>query len=210
MATVQSPSDQRMVLYQVSWDTYEHLLKNYENSSAPRFTYDRGTLEIMSPLPKHERLAWAAERLIEAVLALLGLEYDNLRTTTFKRQDLETGFEPDACFYTQHEAEIRGKERIDLHVDPPPDLVVEIDITHPSIDKMPIYARLGVPEVWRHDGEKLQILLLQGSEYVEAGASRALPVVRAGEATRLLAESNGLGRAAWLERLRQCVSSKSG
>ena len=98
-----------------------------------------------------------------------------LGSTTFNREDLERGFEPDASFYIRNEALIRGKRRIDLNVDPPPDLVIEVDITSPSLDKFPIYARPGVPEVWRYDGERLTIYELRSEEFVEVAVSKILP-----------------------------------
>ena len=95
-----------------------------------------------------------------AVAEELGIEAEDLGSTTFRREDLERGFEPDSCFYIQNEKEIRGNVRIDPAVDQPPDLVIEIDITSPSLNKLPIYARMGVPEVWRYDGERMAILVL--------------------------------------------------
>ena len=202
MATAQVVREQRIVLSHVCWETYERLLADHENSSAPRFTYDRGALEIMSPLPRHERF----NRLIELLLATsaeeLGVEMYSLGSTTFRRVDLDRGFEADSCYYVQNEAVIRGKDLIDTRTDPPPDLVVEIEITHPSIPKLPIYAQFGVPEVWRYDGERLVILVLEGSEYVQSTNSRAIPAIAAQAVSELLADSTGLGNSAWLRRVR--------
>jgi Uma2 family endonuclease len=97
---------------------------------------------------------------------------------------------------------VQGKERIDLHVDPPPDLVIEIDITHPSIDKLPIYAQIQVPEVWRYDGERLEILVLRGDEYTATPRSQVLPAVTAEALTTLLPASIGVGDIAWIQRAR--------
>src|SRR5207247_2926721 len=130
------------VLHGVSWKTYECFLADFENRSAPRFTYDRGTLEIMSPREEHERSNRTLALLVEVVTEERGLEIDSLGSTTFKREDVGRGFEPDSCFYVQNAERVRGKERIDLAIDPPPDLVIEIDITHPSMDNLPIYAPL--------------------------------------------------------------------
>src|SRR5947209_15786668 len=100
------PLEQMVVLRSVSWDTYERLLADHRDSSAPRFTYDRGALEIMSPLPEHEKYNRAIAALVEVVAEARGLDFENLGSTTFRRDDLQRGFEPDSCFYIQHELAI--------------------------------------------------------------------------------------------------------
>jgi len=202
MAVAQSVQEQRIILYNIGWDTYERLLRDHATTSAPRFAYDRGTLEIMSPLPEHERFNRAIQLLVPIVVEEMGAEVYSLGSTTFNREDLLRGFEPDSCFYLQNAARVRGKARIDLHVDPAPDLVVEIDITHPSLDKLPIYARLGVPEVWRYDGARLEILTLENDGYTTRSSSRALPAVTAAALTTLLLRSMGVGDIAWMRSVR--------
>jgi Uma2 family endonuclease len=132
----------------------------------------------------------------------LGLEAEDLGSTTFRRADLARGFEPDSCFYVQHEGAIRGRGRLDLADDPPPDLVIEIDITNPSLDKLPLYARLGVPEVWRYDGRALTLLRLDDGTHREAPVSGVLPGVASVDLNRLVAEGQAPGRTAWLRRVR--------
>src|SRR5439155_7660604 len=149
MSVVNRPSTDRVIVRNVSWETYERLLKDLENSSLPRLAYDHGVLEIMSPHLEHESANRALAAIIEITLEELDLDFINAGSTTFKREDLERGFEPDSCFYVQRAAQIAGKKRLDLTADPPPDLVLEIDITHPSLDKLSIFAAAGVPEVWR-------------------------------------------------------------
>ena len=140
--------EERVVLRNVSWRTYECLLKDYENRSAPRLAFYKGVLEIMSPLIPHERTNRALDSLVEAVLEEWGREYDNLGSTTFRRQDQEQGFEPDTCFYIAHAAAVRGKDALDLPGgDPAPDLVIEIDHTHSSIPRLPLMAAFGVGPV---------------------------------------------------------------
>jgi Uma2 family endonuclease len=202
MATVLWPPDQKVVLGNVSWEFYEGLLADHQESSAPRFTYDRGTLEIMSPLPEHEEDNRALASLVENVAVEWRMSFRNLGSTTFKREDLGRGFEPDSCFYLQNAERIRGKTRIDLTVDPPPDLVIEIDITHTSLDKLPIYAALGVPEVWRYSGNRLSILALEGGTYQEREESLALPRVTAAALTGLLRESQEMDPPDWILRVR--------
>ena len=122
---------------------------------------------------------------------------------TLKREDIEAGVEPDSSFYIGIEPLIRGKEEVDLSTDPPPDLVIEVDITNSSLDKLPVYARFGVPEVWRYAGGKLEIRVLVGGRYAESAESLVLPGVRADELTRLLEESGRTGSVAWARRVRE-------
>lgn len=203
MQTVQAPPEQRIILSNISWETYERLLADHENSSAPRFTYDRGMLEIMSPNPEHEE---ANRQLAQIVLILAEERSINVRglgSTTFRREDLERGFEPDSCFYIRNEERVRGKKRIDLTVDPPPDLVIEVDITSPSLGKFPTYARLGVPEVWRYDGEKLSIHQLAGDAgYAEVRRSVVLPDLTTDVLTRFVSRSAILDWLSWVREVR--------
>ncbi len=210
METIKSPAEQKVLLSNVSWGTYERLLKDHQNSSAPRFTFDRGMLEIMSPSPEHEKLNRRIAQLVLAVTEEMDIEAEDFGSTTFRREDLERGFEPDSCFYIQNEEQVRGKDRIDLAFDPPPDLVIEIDITSPSINKLPIYARLGVPEVWRYDGGKLEILKLENDEYVESTESVALPSLTSSVLSQLVERSKSLRRTVWLREVREKVRGLSG
>jgi Uma2 family endonuclease len=199
MATVLDRAEERLILHNVSWVTYEHLLSDFLDSSAPRFTYDQGTLEIMSPLAEHEEANRSLNLLVEMVAAVYRVRLRNLGSTTFKREDQERGFEPDSSFYVQNVERIRGRTRIDLTVDPPPDLVIEIDITHSSLNKLPIYAAFGVPEVWRYEGERLRILILEAGSYQEADHSMALPVLSATAISRLIEESKTMERFEWVQ-----------
>jgi Uma2 family endonuclease len=203
MAAIGSTQEQRVVLKNISWETYQRLLADHENSSAPRFTYDRGVLEIMSPLPQHERYKRAIESLMDVLALERGIGIDSsFGSTTFRRAESGRGFEPDACFYIQHAPMVRGKERLDLDSDPPPDIVVEIEITSPAIDKLPIYAQFGVPEVWRYNGDRLQMLGLQSGQYVERDSSNALPGLAVEDISRILEESKSIERVQWLRRVR--------
>lgn len=209
METVKTPAEQRVVLHNIGWNTYERLLADHENYSAPRFTYDRGELEIMSPSPEHEAYNRSIALLVEILAAELGTDVYDLGSTTFRREDLERGFEPDSCFYIENEERVRGKARIDLAVDPPPDLVIEIDITSPSFSKLPIYAQIGVPEVWRYDGERLKILVLEGSEYVETTESTVVPPVTSNVLSNFMEKSTTTKRTVWLEAVREWARNDS-
>jgi Uma2 family endonuclease len=202
METVKIPSEQRTVLHNISWETYEHLLADHWDSSSPRFAYDQGELEIMSPSPEHEAYNRSLALLVEFLAAELSIDVYDLGSTTFRREDLGCSFEPGSCFYIQNEEQIRGKDRIDLSVDPPPDLVIEIDITSPSFSKLPIYAQIGVPEVWRYDGKRLAILVLEGSDYAETSGSTALPPVTSNALTDFVEKSKTTMRTVWLKKVR--------
>ncbi len=203
METVKSPPEQRVLLRNVSWETYERLLAEREESRVPRFAYDRGMLEIMSSSAEHERIAYFVALLVGVLAEEMNINAYGVGSTSFKREDIERGFEPDACFYIRNEERIRGKPRIDLSADPPTDLVIEVDITSPSLDKFPIYARSGVHEVWRYDGTRATIFLLEEGEYVEAGESVALPSLTSDVLTLFVQESTSLGSTVWLRRVRE-------
>lgn len=163
MGNVLTLPEERVVLPNVSWETYERLLSDHVEASAPRFTFDRGRLEIMSPSSEHEEYKQALTLLVEELADGLGMDIRNLGSTTFKRSQLERGFEADACFYVQSAEAMRGKTPIDPAVDPAPDLVIEVEITTSTLNKLAIYAAFRVPEVWRYNGAKLVVLLLSGA-----------------------------------------------
>lgn len=164
----------------------------------------------MSPLPEHEKINRRIAQLVTILAEEIDIESEDLGSTTFRRRDLQRGFEPDSCFYIQNEERIRGKARIDLTVDPPPDLVIEIDITSPSLNKFPIYARLGVPEVWRYDGARIAIFELEGGEYAERAESLALPSLTGEVLSRFVAEGLTLGRRAWMQKVREWARGRGG
>lgn len=204
-----SPAEQKVILHNASWGTYERLMDERGESRVPRFAYDRGELEVMSPSTEHESAAYFLGLLVAVFAEEANRDVYGAGSTTFKREDLDRGFEPDACFYVQNEERVRGKPRIDLGIDPPPDLVVEIDITSPSLSKFPIYARIGVPEVWRHDGERVAIFELRDEEYAEVAESMVLPPLAGRALSRFVEMSRSLGSAAWMREVREWARSKA-
>jgi Uma2 family endonuclease len=205
MVTVATPPEQRIVLDNITWDVYEQLLATNRDRSVPRFTYDRGRLEIMSPSAQHEELRHMAALFVEVIAEEMNINVRGLGSTTFRREDLQRGFEPDACFYVQNATRIRGKTELDLTIDPPPDVVIEVDLSNPSLAKFPIFAQLGVPEVWRYDGRQWQIFQLVAEEYVQQVQSTALPCLTAEVLTNMLDESRSLERLLWLRRVRTWI-----
>src|SRR5215510_15546308 len=172
-----SETGQRVILHGVSWETYERLLADFQDSHSAHFAYDRGALEIMVLSLKHEIFNRTLATLVEIVAEEMQGDVINAGSTTFKRADLRRGFEPDSCFYIHNAERVRSKDEIDLTVDPPPDLVVEIDITSPSLNKFPIFAALSIPEIWRYDGTRVSFFGLEGDEYIERAESASLPKV---------------------------------
>lgn len=210
MALVLSLPEQRILLENVTWETYESLLRAHYDRSVPRFTYDRGQLEIMSPSSEHEELKDTVVLLVNTVTAEADINTRSFGSATFRRADLQRGFEPDGCFYVQSVDRIRGRAELDLTVDPPPDLVIEIHLTSPSLSKFPLLAQLGVPEVWRLDGGRMHIFRLAGERYVEQADSTVLPGLTAAVVMRFLDESRTLERPAWLRRIRAWVHEQRG
>jgi Uma2 family endonuclease len=166
-------------------------------------------LEVMSPSSEHESISYYLGLLVALFAEETGTDVYGVGSTTFKRADVQRGFEPDACFYIQNEELIRGKARIDLDVDPPPDLVIEVDITSPSLDKLPIYAQMGVSEVWRYEGKDLSFLTLDNNEYSKVEESIVLPPIAAQSASKLVEKSKSLGFTYWLREVRETARKGS-
>jgi Uma2 family endonuclease len=170
---IRVPPGQRVLLQDVSWQEFEVILEDLGEHRASRVAYDKGTLEIMTPLPEHETNKELVSDLVKALLEELDIEFCSLGSTTFQNKEMNKGIEPDNCFYIQNEAVVRGKNWLDLTIDPPPDLALEIDITsrtHPTI-----YEALGVPELWRFENDTLQINVLKEGKYIKSEYSPKFP-----------------------------------
>ena len=176
------PSANRIILRNVGWETYERLLKDLENSSSPRLAFDQGRLEIMSPHLDHEETNRTLASLVEMALEEMDLDFRNAGSTTFKREVLKRGFEPD----------------------PPPDLLIEIDLTNDSLNKFPLYAVLGVREVWRYE-KVLEIWMLDQSRYIRRATSAAVPIFTDKLVSELLLASFTMKRPAWLRQTRKRI-----
>lgn len=148
-AVITKPRGENIVkLNSVSWVTFNHLLDELGNKRNQRLTYYDHVLEIMSPLGLHENNNRFIDDLIRAIADELGLNLKKFGSLTLKSNKFQQAVEPDSCYYLQNEPKVRNKQQIDLTIDPPPDLVLEIDITSGSLHKLPIYANLGIPEIW--------------------------------------------------------------
>ncbi|MBW4627019.1 MAG: Uma2 family endonuclease [Brasilonema octagenarum HA4186-MV1] len=197
-----------LVLYNVNWEMYEQLLEIFAQRPIPRMTYYQGTLELMTPLPEHERYGWTFGRLIIILCEELGLEILGLKSTTWRSKPKAAGKEADECFYIQNEAVMRGRIKIDLTVDPPPDLALEIDITHSAIDKMAVYAELKVPEVWRFANGQLTIHILTEVGYIESETSLAFGSFPVKEFVQFIQLDSQKGENARMKEFRSWVRSR--
>ena len=202
-ATVAHPpnivADERVVLPCVSWETYERLLADDDERRVPRMTYDQGVLELVTPSMPHDEDAETITRIVDIVAATMGIPIRSVGSTTFRRRDLERGFEPDASFYVQNEDRIRGQREVDLSVDPPPDLILEMEMSRSALDKLPLFASMGIPEVWRCDGQRVTILLLEEDRYRQSPSSQALPALTSEVLTRFLADSRTMLSPDWFQ-----------
>lgn len=199
----------RVVLQNISWQQFENLLKDLGDHRAARLAYDQGTLEIMTPLPEHEYYKEVIGIAVQDIALELELDYESLGSTTWKRESRLAGVEPDNCFYFQNEALIRGKLEFDLTQDPPPDLALEIDLTSKSLNRFPIYARLGVPEIWCYDTGELKIYQLQNGDYEDTETSLVFPDLAVKEIPRLIEQNRSAGRLAIRKALRAWVKTQS-
>jgi Uma2 family endonuclease len=199
------PEEQRFLLRGVDWATYRKLSEALTGRHL-RLTYDRGNLEFMTISSRHGRFSGLIARLVTVLTEELGLTMCTCRDMTCDREDLERGLEPDEGFYLENEAAIRGKEEIDLTVDPPPDLSVEVDLSRSPRSRMAIYAAIRVPEVWRFDGEKLRIHHLGADgQYTIVEQSPHFPFVTGADIVRFLEQRTQMDENSLVRLFREWV-----
>ena len=174
MIATSTPAEQRTVLHNISWETFETLLRETGEDRGSRFAYDCGTLEIMTPLLEHESYKSNFGNFIIALAEELQIEIKSAGSTTLKRQVANRGIEPDNCYYIQNESALRGKQKLNLETEPPPDLAIEIDITNSSVNKFIIYSALRIPELWRYEGRNLKFYQLHSGQYIECEFSQTI------------------------------------
>ncbi|MGD1931727.1 MAG: Uma2 family endonuclease [Leptolyngbyaceae cyanobacterium] len=180
-----APGENRVAFQGMDWVAYQQMKALLNERTRARLTYDRGTLEITMPSELHEFYARLIERFIVILVVELGLKIKTLGSTTLDREDLERGAEPDNGYYIQNQPRVAGRP-INLETDPPPDLVVEVDIKHTDIDKNALYAAMGVPEFWRFNGKAWRIYHLRDGEYVECDRSPIFPSIAKAELYQFL------------------------
>ncbi|WP_413200125.1 Uma2 family endonuclease [Nostoc piscinale] len=208
MLAKSTPAEQRTVLHNVSWETFEALLRDTGEERGSRFAYECGTLEIMTPLFEHENPKSNLGNFIVALAEELDIEIRSAGSTTLKQKLVKKGIEPDACYYIQNELLMRGKETLDLETDPPPDLAIEVDITSSSVNKFNIYAALGITELWRYNGQNLKFYQLLEGQYIECEFSIAFPIVSVRDVSRFIEQSKNMGEIALLKLFRAWVRSQ--
>lgn len=199
-------AEKRVTFYHISWQSYEKILDALGENRAARITYYKGTLEIVSPLEQHESGSDRLGVLIHILTEELNLNIKSMASTTLNLPELEVGAEPDKCYYIQNEPAVRGK-KVDLANDPPPDLILEVDITHTDINKTQLYQDMKVPEFWRYNGKNLTIYLLNQNQYQESETSATFPILTKSMIYEFLAQCHTQGETqtkrafrSWLQK----------
>ncbi len=213
--TTESPSaapvqgDQRVVVPHLGWAGYEEMLRLWGDRSRPQMVYLDGDLYLMSPSPIHERRTERLGMIVREVVVGLDIPCEPTRETTCRRPDLEVGVQPDDSFYLANHAVMAakdGKEEMDLSIDPPPDLVIEVVHTHKADQAVEVLRRLGVPEVWVGDVDGLRILVLgPDGRHARAEASLAFPFLTAAEIFDWAARTGPPSWTQWIKELRRWV-----
>lgn len=172
---IEIPPGQKIYLHDIDWQEFEQILLDLGEKRATRIAYVDGDLEIRMPLPEHERTRVLISHLLVVLLEELDLPWESLGSSTFKKQSMKAGIEPDDCFYIENSQAMLGKKRLDLTIDPPPDLAIEVDLSSPT--QMSAYEALGVSEIWRYRNGKLAIFILAEGQYVESPHSLIFPTL---------------------------------
>jgi len=168
ISQIETLAGQSTVLHDVEWQQFESILQDLGDKRSSRIAYLNGVLEIVMPLPEHEKIKVLISYFVQVLMDELGIDFEGFGSTTFKRVDKLAGLEPDDCFYIQNNVAMRGIRKLDMTIDPPPDLAIEVDVT--SKTKFDVYRILGVPELWLYD-QSLKIYILRDGEYVESQLS---------------------------------------
>ena len=150
---------QRLVLHHAAWSTYEAMLRELDGRHL-RITFAEGSLEIMTLSYEHEKYGRLFDKLVTLLSLGLRVPIASGGSPTLKSSLRDKGLEPDQCYWIKHERRMRDRTAFDGETDPAPELAIEADVTHSSLDRLAIYAALGVPEVWRFDGLRLLVYRL--------------------------------------------------
>jgi Uma2 family endonuclease len=197
-------SETRIVLENVSWEIFV-ALADERRGSVPRLSYNEGVLEMMSPKRKHENISCLLGRMIEAYSEIRGIEILSVASVTVKRSDLKKAYEADESYYVTNIDKVLAKEELDFEVDPPPDLVIEVELTSSAIDKLELFAAMQVREVWRHDGTSVQFYRLSNGRYDCIAESTELPGLSSDLINRYLDQRLQAGETTWIRAFRSEV-----
>lgn len=197
------------MLHNISWNSYKQISDTLQDETSAHFTFDRGQLEIMVLSLKHENLKKLLGMLFERLAEKLDVEIFAAGSTTFRKEDVARGFEPDECYYVENARGMRGKDSVNLDFDPPPDITIEIDVTSSSLDRMGIFSVIGIPEVWRYDGDRLEMHILANERYARSVESRVFPGVKSRDLVRLLKIGQNAPRSEFLRQIDAYIGSFS-
>lgn len=204
-AQASAPADQRLVLRGVRWETYTTIGDTLDRHREVRLVYLRGTLTFMVKSRAHEVFAERFGYFVGMVAVGLGRECEACGQMTLQRKDLDAGVEGDKTFYIGPNAvRMRGVKNVNLETDPPPDLAIEVEVSHPADEAIATYARLGIPEVWRFDAAESSVSFLRLADdgrYVATPRSSAFPELLPEHVTEQLKAAAELGQTAWLAGL---------
>ena len=205
MVATKPLAETRTLLTNISWQTFKTMLAEMGSQRNNRLAYELGTVEIMSPLMPHEN----SNRLIEVFIGVMcqesGFEIKRTGSLTLTRDDLERGGEPDSSYYIQNESLVRERENIDLAIDPPPDLVLEVEYSRSAIDKLALYASIRIPELWRFNGSVLRVYTLTDGQYTEVESSPTFAPIPVKEIPRFLQQAKTKGENATTRDFRTWV-----
>ncbi len=204
MITAIQTNDSVVVLNEIDWTTYQRLRGVAANANV-RMTYDNGVLILMSPSKLHERISELIGQMVLVWTDVFEIPRLSAGSTTIHKELLQRGFEPDKSFYLEHEADVRARDEFDPNIDPPPDLSIEVDVTHLSTARMPIYAAFGIPELWRWHNERIVVYRLEDGHYLEIEASVCLPAFPLDEAQRILERRLERDETALIREFREIV-----
>ncbi len=202
------PENGILTLHGVSWEEYENLVRDVGKAPNLRIAYDQGRMQIMTLSFKHEYYAGFLNRLVDRLSFILRIKVAFFGSATLKRQNRLKGAEPDACFYVQSTSIIGNKINLDLRIDPPPDVVLEVDIHHESLSRFHIYEGLGVPELWHYDEKKLTMYHLQEGHYEAVANSIAFPILTSEILTEFLTRSQSEGQNETLDAFEEWLREK--
>ena len=184
-------------------------LRDADENRNTRMTFDRGRLELMSPTRLHERVRILIGHCLLVWFQEMQIRFQSCGSMTFRREDLQCGLEPDNCYYIKHEAAVRDREELDLTVDPPPDLAIEVDITSSSINRLSIYAAFGVPEIWRWHDEKLTVYRLGPEGDIRKRTnSQALPGFSVDRTAEFIRERTFIDEMTFIDEFRRSCLAK--
>lgn len=195
-----------LVVPEATWDDFERLLDELTDHPGVRVSFDQGRLVAASRLRAHQHFARILGDIADIVADGYGLDLEAIGSTTLKCRTRAQGVEADAAFYVANAKRVAGRVTLDLSVDPPPDVAIEIDLWNDSVHKFPVYAALGVPEIWRYDGRHVEIRLLESGEYRMAAASKTFPVLTPQVMERFLELSRTASRSAARRACKQWVA----